>query len=310
MLNVYDVMPKAFKDALSEPYVTDLAMHDNGHGYITRFTGDTDIGDIRGYVPLMLCLAASHEGKVINSQKPELQCKLPNGERLTGWRPEVGGRYNVTIRVPMKRRLSWDEMVSFGTLSYEVVDWIEKKIGEKASIALVGEMSSGKTHFLSTMLGSTHLSSKVCAKIETVEELIGPDKCKTLLISDSLSFEKARELLMRATAKVVIMGEARTPEEMAEVMTTAGSGHQSFTTFHAKGISEAPYRIEDLLRRGGYTHSREDIHGNIARNFDYFIFMRQQEDGKRVVADIASLEMKDGVAVRKSVDGIELGIRS
>lgn len=304
VLDVYDAMPEEFRDALGQAGVTDLAVHDDGQAYITRLGGETEIGNKAKHVPLMLCLAASHRGHVINSSTPSLSCDLPNGERLTGWRPEVGGAWSVVIRVPMRKRPTWEDMIGYGTVTRAMADWIEEKVGQGASIGIVGEQGCGKTHLLSTILGSPHLESKVCALIETVQELMGPKKCKRIIIGPHCSFNEARALLMRTSSKVCIMGEARTPQEMAEVMTTSGTGHQSFTTFHAKNISEAPHRVEDLLRQGGYTQSKEDIHGAIARNFDFFIFMQQQEGGKRVVTDIASLEMKGGIAVRKEVEGL------
>lgn len=302
MLTVYDVMPREFQNALADEYVTDLAVRDNGNGYITRYGGHENIGSQAHTVPITLCLAADGAGLVINDEHPTLECKLPNGERLTGKTPKAGPAWTITIRIPKHRRLTWDEQIGFKTVTKDIAEWIDFQVGVGQTIAILGEMGSGKTHMLSTILGSSHLSKRVTVKLEAVEEIIGPEMCTTYLISPLCPFSTAREKALRESAKVFIMGEARGPGEMNEVITTVGAGQQSFTTFHAKSVEDAPHRITKLLMDYGCRLSREEIHEDIVRNIDVFIYMREMEDGRRIIADVAKLEMKGGIAIRKHID--------
>lgn len=302
MLTAYDVMPAKFQKALDDEYVTDLAVPDSGHGFITRYGGHENIGQQAHTVQITLCLAANDAGLVINDENPTLECRLPNGERLTGKTPKAGPTWTVKIRIPKHRRLTWDEQIGFKTVTKDMAEWIDSQVGAGKTIAILGGMGSGKTHMLSTILGSSHLNKKVTVKLEAVEEIIGPEMCTTYLISPLCPFATAREKALRENAKVVIMGEARGPAEMNEVITTVGAGQQSFTTFHAKSVEDAPHRITKLLMDYGCRLSREEIHEDIVRNIDVFIYMKEMEDGRRIIADVAKLEMKGGIAVRKQID--------
>lgn len=307
-LDVYSVMPHKFQTARLEDLVTDLAIRDNGHGYITKIGKFTDIGNVSEYVEPILCLAAFASNNVINSEKPTLECQLPEGERLNGKRPEAGTSWTVTIRIPMRRRLTWDEQIAFGTVTEEQAEWIEKQIFAGKTIFVVGEQNSGKTTLLNTMLGSQHLDDKVVVKIEkSVAEIFPTKMCTTYVVNELCSHGESQEKSLRESGDVFIFTEARTGVDMNSVMTTVGTGHQSFTTIHAGNINDVPRRIESLLRDNGNQTPREQIHTDIAEDIDYFIFIEKREDGKRVVTDIASLEMKGGNAVRKEVCELEKG---
>lgn len=308
MLTVYSVMPKEFQEARNRDLVTDLAIRDNGHGYITRIGEFTDIGNVVHYVEPILCLAADSaqgddcDGEVINEDNPTLECQLPDGERLNGKRPEAGGHWTVTIRIPMKRRLTWDEQVKFGTVTELQAKWIDEQIHYGKTIFIVGKQNTGKTTFLNTMLGSSYLDNKVLVKIEkSVAEILPTRMCTTYVVSNKCSHEEAQEKALRESGEVFTFTEARTGEDMRAVMTTVSSGHQSFTTVHAGSVEDVPRRIESLLRETGSSATREQIHLDIISDIDFFVFIEKKENGKRIVTDIASLEMKDGVAVRKAV---------
>ena len=308
MIDVYSVMPFEFQEARLQDMVTDLAIRDNGHGYITKIGKFTDIGNVSEYVEPILCLAAFASNKVINREKPTLECQLPEGERLNGKRPEAGINWTVTIRIPMKRRLTWEEQIAFGTVSSRQAEWIDKQIGLGKTIFVVGAQNSGKTTFLNTMLGSSYFDNKVLVKIEkSVAEILPTKMCTTYVVNEKFSHAEAQEKALRESGEVFTFTEARTGEDMNAVMTTVGSGHQSFTTIHAGNINDVPRRIESLLRDNGNQAPREQIHTDIAEDIDYFIFIEKREDGKRVVTDIASLEMKGGNAVRKVVCELEKG---
>ncbi len=309
-LTVYDAMPKEFRDALGDELVTDVAVRDNGHGYITRMGKFIDIGYQADKVELILCLAASSpldesesdQGKVINEETPSIECSLPNGERLVGKRPEVGGKWTVTIRSPMGRRLTWEEQIGFGTVTRKQADFIEEAVARGDTIFVVGPMNSGKSTLLNTMLGSTALSGKVVVKIEKgVSELIGTAMSTTYVVGENCSIENAQGKSLRESGDVFIFAEARSGEDMDEVMTTVGTGHQSFTTLHADSANDLPFRIEKLLRKNGDSSKREEIHEDIARDVDLCVFIEKMDDGKRIVTDIATFVMQDGRAVARSV---------
>lgn len=302
MLTVYNVMPQEFQIARHQDLVTDLAVRENGHGYITRIGKFTDIGNVVEYVEPILCLSADAAGKVVNMDSPTLECQLPDGERLNGKRPEAGMGWTVTIRIPMRRRLTWEEQVNFGTLSEKQAKWIDQQVRKGKTVFIVGEQNSGKTTLLNTILGTTYLDNKVLVKIEkSVAEILPTKMCTTYVVNDSCSHAEAQEKSLRESGEVFTFTEARTGEDMRAVMTTVGSGHQSFTTIHAKSIDDVPRRIESLLRETGSTATREQIHADIAADIDIFILIEKGAEGQRIITDIASLEMLDGVAVRKAV---------
>ena len=302
MIDVYSVMPFEFQEARLQDMVTDLAIREDGHGYITKFGEYIDIGYQADCVPLILALAADAADTVVNEDAPMLECSLPGGERLNGKRPEAGKEWTVTIRIPMKRRLTWDEQVSFGTVTREQADLIDGMVADGLTIFIVGAQNSGKTTLLNTILGSAYLDNRVLVKIEkSVAEIFPTKMCVTYVVNDKCSHEEAQEKALRESGEVFTFTEARTGEDMRAVMTTVGSGHQSFTTIHANSINDVPRRIETLLRNGGSTATKEQIHEDIVNDIDCFVFIERTGNGKRVVTDIAALEMKNGCAVRKDV---------
>jgi pilus assembly protein CpaF len=296
-------MPDAFREALSQDLVTDLAIRDNGHGFITKIGAYIDIGDVSEHVEPMLALAANDAGTVINDECPALECQLPNGERLVGKRPEIGLNWTTTIRVPMKRRLTWNEQIGFGTVRERQAEWIERQVSNGKTIFVVGQQNSGKSTLLNTILGSQHFDDKVVVKIEKrVAEIMPTKMCTTYVVNESCTFFQAQEKGLRESGDAFILTEARSGEDMVAVASVLRTRHPSFTTLHAAAIEDVPFTIETMLREAGDTSPRQFIHENIVRTIDYFILIEKKEEGYRVVTDIARLIMRDGVAVREEVE--------
>lgn len=194
--------------------------------------------DLDGYVKRL----ANSSGKGISRRQPSVDTTLRDGSRaqLTLSEEISTKGSNFTIRQFLDIPFTPIDLVNWGTYSLDQMVYIWFTIEHGRSVIFAGGTASGKT----TTLNAANLFAPSNAKFVTIEdtpELELPQKNWTASITrqavtqegmDAIEEYDLLENALRQRPTYIIMGEVR-GEEGQTLFQAMGSGHTSYTTFHA-----------------------------------------------------------------------------
>ncbi|MDS0243143.1 MULTISPECIES: ATPase, T2SS/T4P/T4SS family [unclassified Haloferax] len=194
--------------------------------------------ELDGYVKRL----ANSSGKGISRRQPSVDTTLRDGSRaqLTLSEEISTKGSNFTIRQFLDIPFTPIDLVNWGTYSLDQMVYIWFAIEHGRSVIFAGGTASGKT----TTLNAANLFAPSNAKFVTIEdtpELELPQKNWTASITrqavtqegmDAIEEYDLLENALRQRPTYIIMGEVR-GEEGQTLFQAMGSGHTSYTTFHA-----------------------------------------------------------------------------
>lgn len=190
--------------------------------------------------------------------------------------PMLGGHYVVlrllyrATTIGVKKGKDFSETVSLTLREYGYVDGTIKKVkmaieSGDGIILVAGPTGSGKSTALKLFLELLHIlyPYKSVFTIENPPEYV-IEGAKQLAVPEieGWSFEKVLKEVLRSDPDVIMVGEIREPDTAKTVVQATLTGHQVFSTVHARNIASIVERIRSL----GLDLS-ELIRDNIARLF-------------------------------------------
>lgn len=144
-------------------------------------------------------------------------------------------------------------------------DLVMKKRG---IIIFVGATGTGKSTSLAAMIG--HRNRNTAGHIISIEDPIEyvhrHDKCiitQREVGIDTESFETALKNTLRQAPDVILIGEVRSQETMANAITFAETGHLCLCTLHANNANQAIDRILHFFPKEEHTRVLMDLSLNV-----------------------------------------------
>ncbi|VVC03289.1 Type II/IV secretion system protein [Candidatus Burarchaeum australiense] len=188
-------------------------------------------------------------GRRITLQSPRLNAVLPDGSRLHASIPPISN-YELTIRKFRRNPIHVADLIAYRTFSAEALAFLWLAMQADASLMIAGNTASGKTSTLNALFQFVPLSERVLVTEETPEINVPHEHQVKLLASAELGVPM-KELVadsLRMRPDRVIVGEARTAEEVGALLETITSGQArgSYATFHAQSGREVLVRMRSL----------------------------------------------------------------
>jgi pilus assembly protein CpaF len=203
-------------------------------------------------------------------------------------------------------------MVAAGNLDQETYLALNYVIDSQKNFVVSGGTGSGKTTLLSAMLAKVSASQRIVL-IEDTSELSIPHPHvlsvqARLANSEGVGGITMTDLVrqaLRMRPDRIVVGEVR-GQEVSDLLLALNTGHKgSATTIHADNASSVPTRIEALGLLAGLP--REAIHAQMFSAFDVVIQMRNTQDGKRGVAEIAEfVKAPDGTVFTQPLQSLKM----
>ncbi|MDO8340103.1 MAG: ATPase, T2SS/T4P/T4SS family [Candidatus Burarchaeum sp.] len=188
-------------------------------------------------------------GRRITLQSPRLNAVLPDGSRMHASIPPIS-EYELTIRKFRRNPIHVADLIAYKTFSPGSLAFLWMLMQADASLVIAGNTASGKTSTLNALFQFISLKERVLITEETPEINV-PHEHKVKLLSSAELGIPMKELVadsLRMRPDRVIVGEARTAEEVGALLETMTSGQArgSYATFHAQSAREVLVRMRSL----------------------------------------------------------------
>ena len=179
---------------------------------------------------------AAEQNKIVNESSPIVDTRLPDGSRINIILPPVSLNQGViTIRRFPKEAITMKRLLEFGSISPELVEFLQILVRARYNIFISGGTGSGKTTFLNAMTEFIPRTERVITIEDSAElQLIGIDNLVRLEARDKNlegNLEVTIRDLVRASLRMrpdrIIVGECRGAEAL-EVLQASNTGHLGF----------------------------------------------------------------------------------
>ena len=241
-------------------------------------------------------------GRRIDESSPYVDARLPDGSRVNAVIPPISLVGPVlTIRKFSKNPITVDQMIQFGSVSAEAVQFLKACVEARLNIIISGGTGSGKTTLLN-VLSSFIPSDERIITIENAAELQLRQEHVVTLESRPPNIEgrgeiTIRDLVMnslRMRPERIIVGECRGGEtlDMLQAMNTGHDG--SMTTAHANTPRDALARIETMCLMAGMDLPVRAIREQVASAVDVICQQERMRDGTRKVTTITEVSGMEG----------------
>lgn len=241
-------------------------------------------------------------GRRIDESSPYVDARLQDGSRVNAVIPPISLVGPVlTIRKFSKNPISVEQMVQFGSVTNEAIQFLKACVEARLNIIISGGTGSGKTTLLN-VLSSFIPSDERILTIENAAELQLRQEHVVTLESRPPNIEGRGEITirdlvinaLRMRPERIIVGECRGGEtlDMLQAMNTGHDG--SMTTAHANAPRDALSRIETMCLMAGMDLPIKAIREQMASAVDLICQQERMRDGTRKITTITEVSGMEG----------------
>ena len=254
---------------------------------------------------------AAERNKIVNESSPIVDTRLSDGSRINIILPPVSLNEGIiTIRRFPKDPVTMKKLLEFGSISPEIVEFLNILVRARYNIFISGGTGSGKTTFLNALTEFIPKSERVITIEDSAElQLIGIDNLVRLEARDRNlegNLEVTIRDLVRASLRMrpdrIIVGECRGAEAL-EVLQASNTGHDgSMSTGHANSARDMLSRLEVMVLMGSVELPVAAIRSQIASGIDILVHLGRLADRSRKLLEISEIMgMEDGEIVTSTI---------
>ncbi len=293
---------------LSDDTITEVMVNGPDQVYIERdgLLYETDVKfDNDDHVKRIIDRIIAPLGRRCDESSPMVDARLPDGSRVNAIIPPLSllGP-TMTIRKFSRDPLKVADLVGFGTISPEFVEFMQACVRGRLNILLSGGTGSGKTTLLN-VLSSFIPSTERIVTIEDAAELQLQQRHVVRLEKRPPNIEGKGEVTirdlvinsLRMRPDRIIVGEVRGSEalDMLQAMNTGHDG--SMTTVHSNSPRDALARLETMVLMAGTELPLRAIREQIVAALDLVVHQERMQDGTRKVVRVSEVQGMEGDVV-------------
>jgi pilus assembly protein CpaF len=237
----------------------------------------------------------SQVGRHIDEASPIVDARLKDGSRVNAViKPISLNGSVVTIRKFLKNKLSADSLISSGSISKEMIEFLKTAVNLKKNIIISGGTGTGKTTLLNVISSFIPKEERLIT-IEDSAELQLQQEHVVRLESRPKSTEGTGEVsirklvvnALRMRPDRIIVGECRSGEalDMIQAMSTGHEG--SLTTLHANSPQDAVSRLVTMVLMSDMDLPERSIISQIASAVNIIVQLTRYSDGSRKISSIS-----------------------
>ncbi|HEX5840637.1 MAG TPA: CpaF family protein [Anaerolineales bacterium] len=241
-------------------------------------------------------------GRRIDESSPYVDARLQDGSRVNAVIPPISlVGPTLTIRKFSKNPITVDQLIQFGSVSPEAVQFLKACVEARLNILISGGTGSGKTTLLNVMSSFIPGDERIIT-IENAAELQLRQEHVVTLESRPPNIEGRGEITirdlvinsLRMRPERIIVGECRGGEtlDMLQAMNTGHDG--SMTTAHANSPRDAIARVETMCLMAGMELPVRAIREQVASAVDLIAQQERMRDGTRKITSITEVSGMEG----------------
>lgn len=244
-------------------------------------------------------------GRRVDESSPMVDARLPDGSRVNAVIPPLSLRGpTLTIRKFARVPLTNRDLVRFGTLTEQMLEFLECCVRARLNILISGGTGSGKTTTLN-VLSSLIPETERIVTIEDAAELQLQQEHVVTLESRPPNLEGKGEITIRSLVRNalrmrpdrIVVGEVRGGEalDMLQAMNTGHDG--SLTTAHTNSPRDAISRLETMVMMAGAELPVKAIREQISSAMNMIVHQSRLSDGSRRITHVTELQGMEGDSI-------------
>jgi len=241
-------------------------------------------------------------GRRIDEASPYVDARLQDGSRVNAVIPPVSLVGPVlTIRKFAKNPITVDQLVQFGTLTVEALQFLKACVEARLNVVISGGTGSGKTTLLNILSGYIPDDERIVT-IENAAELQLRQEHVVTLESRPPNIEGRGEITirhlvvnaLRMRPDRIIVGEIR-DEAALDMLQAMNTGHDgSMTTLHSNGPRDTLSRLETMTLMAGMDLPSRAIREQVSSAIDVVVHQDRMRDGTRKIVNITEISGMEG----------------
>lgn len=243
--------------------------------------------------------------RYVNEASPIVDARLEDGSRVNVvLKPVALNGPIMTIRKFPKEKVTMEQLISWGSISEEAVEFLKMLVCAKYNIFVSGGTGSGKTTFLNALSDYIPKDERIITIEDNAELQIKgvPNLVRLEARNANLEGQGAvtiRDLIksaLRMRPDRILVGEVRGDETVDMISSAMLNGHSgSMSTGHANNPTDMLHRLETMMMMG-IDMPMTAIQRQVASAIDIIIHLGRLRDKSRKVLEIAEvLGFEDGV---------------
>jgi len=241
-------------------------------------------------------------GRRIDESSPYVDARLPDGSRVNAVIPPISLVGPVlTIRKFARDPITVQQMIDYGTLTAESVEFLKACVIGKINTVISGGTGSGKTTLLNVLSGFIPNDERIVT-IENAAELQLRQEHVVTLESRPPNIEGRGEVTiqnlvvnsLRMRPDRIIVGEIRDKEAL-DMLQAMNTGHEgSMTTAHSNSPRDTLSRIETMTLMAGVELPIVAIREQVSSALELVVHLDRLRDGTRKVTHISEIQGMEG----------------
>ena len=241
-------------------------------------------------------------GRRIDESSPYVDARLADGSRVNAVIPPISlVGPTLTIRKFSKIPITLEQLIQFGTLTAESLQFLKACVESRLNIVISGGTGSGKTTLLNILSTFIPTDERILT-IENAAELQLRQEHVVTLESRPANIEGRGEITIRMLVvnalrmrpDRIIVGEIRDDAalDMLQAMNTGHDG--SMTTLHSNSPRDTLSRLETMTLMAGMELPVRAIREQVAAAINLVVHQERMRDGSRRVTNITEVSGMEG----------------
>ncbi len=244
-------------------------------------------------------------GRRIDESSPYVDARLPDGSRVNAVIPPISlVGPTLTIRKFSKVPITVEQLVEFGSLTPEALQFLRACVMARLNIVVSGGTGSGKTTLLNILSSFIPADERILT-IENAAELQLRQEHVVTLESRPANIEGRGEITirhlvinaLRMRPDRIVVGEIR-DEAALDMLQAMNTGHDgSMTTAHSNSPRDTLSRLETMTLMAGMELPVKAIREQISSAVDLIVHQERMRDGTRKVVYITEVTGMEGTVI-------------